>query len=139
MPGGDQAHIRSRSGGGSGDRGQPGTGTATKAAVAVVGLVDQDLRDRDGVTRPLLRAMAARLVRSGRHILFGVGDRYLRLDSTAGSRGLVSVSARATDEWPLLPAATPDSQTSDDRPVDAVVDDVGVECEGPLPRPGLPI
>ena len=54
--------------------------TAARALVAVGAYVAQDLRDRDGVTRPLLRRAALRLVTSRHAAVHRLGDAYLRSD-----------------------------------------------------------
>jgi hypothetical protein len=54
--------------------------TAARALVAVGAYVAQDLRDRDGVTRPLLRRAALRLVTSRHAVMHRLGDAYLHGD-----------------------------------------------------------
>lgn len=54
--------------------------TATRALIAVGAYVAQDLRDADGLTRPLLRRAALRLVLSPQAQLRQLGSAYLRLD-----------------------------------------------------------
>ena len=54
--------------------------TATRALVAVGAYVAQDLRDAEGLTRPLLRRAALRLALSRSAPARRLGDAYLRLD-----------------------------------------------------------
>lgn len=82
-PGCDQ-----RSGAGravSGGKGQSSLGgrTATRALVAVGAYVAQDLRDAEGLTRPLLRRAALRLAVCPSEPVRRIGGAYLRLDPPA--------------------------------------------------------
>ena len=54
--------------------------TATRALVAVGAYVAQDLRDAEGLTRPLLRRAALRLALSRSEPARRLGSAYLRLD-----------------------------------------------------------
>lgn len=54
--------------------------TATRALVAVGAYVVQDVRDAEGLTRPLLRRTALRLALSRREPVRRLGGVYLRLD-----------------------------------------------------------
>jgi hypothetical protein len=73
---------------GSGRRAQGATGSAsglggraaTRALIAVGAYVVQDLRDAQGLTRPLLRRAALLLARSPSQPVRRVGGAYLRLD-----------------------------------------------------------
>jgi hypothetical protein len=56
---------------------------STRALVALGAYVAQDLRDRDGVTRPLLRRAALRFVTSRHVAVHRLGDAYLRRDPAA--------------------------------------------------------
>ena len=87
---------RQRRGGPAGDGARPGRGrrkgnarggesslsgrTATRALVAVGAYVAQDLRDAEGLTRPLLRRAALRLALSPSARVRRLGGAYLRLD-----------------------------------------------------------
>ncbi|MFA4964844.1 MAG: hypothetical protein WC709_04305 [Thermoleophilia bacterium] len=51
--------------------------------MAVGAYVAQDLRDPEGVTRPLLRRTALRMVASGREPVRRLGAAYLRADPPA--------------------------------------------------------
>jgi hypothetical protein len=57
--------------------------TATRALVAVGAYVAQDLRDAEGLTRPLLRRAALRLALSRNEPARRLGGAYLRLDPPA--------------------------------------------------------
>jgi hypothetical protein len=57
--------------------------TATRALVAVGAYVVQDLRDAEGLTRPLLRRAALRLAVSPSQPVRRIGGAYLRLDPPA--------------------------------------------------------
>lgn len=71
------------SGGARDGRGGLGGRTATRALVAVGAYVAQDLRDAEGVTRPLLRRAALRLAVSRSQPARRLGGAYLRLDPPA--------------------------------------------------------
>ena len=79
------------SGGGRGRSGQSsratdsslGGRTATRALIAVGAYVAQDLRDAEGLTRPMLRRAAIRLAFSRRQPVRRLGQAYLRLDPPA--------------------------------------------------------
>ncbi len=64
-------------------RGGLGARTTTRALVAVGAYVAQDLRDAEGVTRPLLRRAALRLAFSRSEPARRLGGAYLRLDPPA--------------------------------------------------------
>jgi hypothetical protein len=57
--------------------------TATRALIAVGTYVAQDLRDAEGLTRPMLRRAAIRLALSRREPARRLGHAYLRLDPPA--------------------------------------------------------
>ena len=57
--------------------------TATRALIAVGAYVAQDLRDAEGLTRPMLRRAAIRLALSRRAPARRLGIAYLRLDPPA--------------------------------------------------------
>jgi len=57
--------------------------TATRALIAVGTYVAQDLRDAEGLTRPMLRRAAIRLALSRREPARRLGKAYLRLDPPA--------------------------------------------------------
>jgi hypothetical protein len=65
---------------GTGGQSSLGSRTATRALIAAGTYVAQDLRDRDGVTRPLLRRAALRMVGSPMKTIRGIGTAYLRGD-----------------------------------------------------------
>ncbi len=69
-----------RNGGGRGNESSLGGRTATRALVAVGAYVAQDLRDAEGLTRPLLRRAALRLALSRSEPARRLGSAYLRLD-----------------------------------------------------------
>lgn len=66
-----------------GNEGSPGGSTTTRALVAVGAFVAQDLRDPEGVARPLLRRTALRMAASGRDPVRRLGAAYLRADPPA--------------------------------------------------------
>ncbi len=57
--------------------------TATRALIAVGTYVAQDLRDAEGLTRPMLRRAAIRLALSRREPVRRLGRAYLRVDPPA--------------------------------------------------------
>lgn len=69
----------------SGRHAESGLGerTATRALIAVGTNVAQDLRDAEGLTRPMLRRAAIRLATSRREPARRLGYAYLRLDPPA--------------------------------------------------------
>jgi hypothetical protein len=77
--------------GGRGRGGQSGRGsesnlggrTATRALIAVGTYVAQDLRDAEGLTRPMLRRAALQLALSRREPARRLGNAYLRMDPPA--------------------------------------------------------
>lgn len=80
-----------------------GTGAATRTLVAVGTCLVNDLRDADGLVRPLLRRAAASLTLSRRYQARRLGNTYLRLDPPA-----------ATDQSiPALPARVADVESED--------------------------
>jgi hypothetical protein len=67
-------------GGGVGDTGSLAGRTTVRAAVALGTYVVQDLRDVEGLTRPMLRRSALRMAASRRGVLRRIGAAYLRAD-----------------------------------------------------------
>ena len=65
------------------DESSLGGRTATRALIAVGAYVAQDLRDAQGLTRPMLRRAAIRLALSRREPARRLGCAYLRLDPPA--------------------------------------------------------
>jgi hypothetical protein len=117
-------HRRQRRGGPACDGGGPGRGpgrqtarggesslggrTTTRALIAAGAYVAQDLRDAEGLMRPMLRRAARRLALSRREPARRLGDAYLRLDPPAPgvdprSTDIIEVSAAAP--FPALAAA----------------------------------
>jgi hypothetical protein len=92
--------------------------------VAVGAYVAQDLRDRDGVTRPLLRRAALRLVTSRHAAVHRLGDTYLRSDPpTPEELAVRQQAAKPLLLPPAQPEKAPDapkSQSAPDAPVGAV-------------------
>jgi hypothetical protein len=66
--------------GGGGEGGRLGGPTATRTFLALASTAAQDLCDRDGVARPLLRRGALRLTTSMRSPVRRLGAEYLRVD-----------------------------------------------------------
>ena len=80
--GGGRGSGRHGSGTQTGD-GSPGAYTATRALMAVGAYVVHDLRDPDGVARPLLRRAALRMVASRQDAFRRIGGAYLHRDPPA--------------------------------------------------------
>lgn len=72
-----------RKDGARGSESSLGGRTGTRALVAIGAYVVQDLRDAEGLTRPLLRRAALRLALSRREPVRRLGSAYLRLDPPA--------------------------------------------------------
>lgn len=116
--GGRNARGRRNVWGGESSRGGR---TTTRALIAVGAYVAQDLRDAEGMMRPLLRRAAIRLALSRREPARRLGDAYLRLDPPAPGtdprrRDVIEVSATTS---PAALAAAPGAEhlvTGDDRP-----------------------
>ena len=110
--------LRDGSGAGRGRRGQSarssesslGGRTTTRALIAVGTYVAQDMRDAEGLMRPMLRRAAIRLALSRREPARRLGDAYLRLDPPAPEvdpRRTDAIEVSATPR-PAL-AAAPDA------------------------------
>jgi hypothetical protein len=87
--------------------------TATRALVAVGAYVAQDLRDPDGVTRPMLRRAALRMVASRQAPIRRLGSAYLRSDPPAPEelpQGRPVIETRQL--LPGDPATEPDRESS---------------------------
>lgn len=82
-PGCGQRSSSGRAAGGGKGQSSLGGRTTTRALVAVGAYVVQDLRDAEGLTRPLLRRAALRLALSPSEPVRRVGGAYLRLDPPA--------------------------------------------------------
>jgi hypothetical protein len=82
-PGCGQRSSSGRAAGGGKGQSSLGGRTTTRALVAVGAYVVQDLRDAEGLTRPLLRRAALRLAMSPSEPVRRVGGAYLRLDPPA--------------------------------------------------------
>jgi hypothetical protein len=80
-------HGRGRRADARGGGSSLGGRTATRALVALGTYVAQDLRDAEGLTRPLLRRAAFRLALSRREPARRLGGAYLRLDPLAAGEG----------------------------------------------------
>jgi len=83
--------------------------TTTRALIAAGAYVAQDLRDAEGLMRPMLRRAAIRLALSPRGPARRLGDAYLRLDPPAPGtdprrRDVIEVGAASS---PLAIAAVP--------------------------------
>jgi len=87
--------------------GSLGGRTATRALIAVGAYVAQDLRDAEGLTRPMLRRAAIRLALSRREPARRLGYAYLRLDPPAPKTLPAGVEViDATSASPPRPAIT---------------------------------
>jgi hypothetical protein len=113
MPRGSQRKVRlrlrgSRAGGCGGGGGggaswvsrRESRTVTTSTAIALATEVVHDLRDADGLLRPLLRSAAARLAESRRLGIGRVGQQYLRLDPPLPAAGAAGTPLRT-------PAALP--------------------------------
>jgi hypothetical protein len=94
--------------------------TTTRALIAAGTYVAQDLRDAEGLMRPMLRRAAIRLALSRRQPARRLGDAYLRLDPPAPGmdpRRRDVIEVRAATPPPGI-AAAPDAEspvTEDER------------------------
>ncbi len=88
-----------------------GERTAARALVALGTYVAQDLRDAEGLTRPLLRRAALGLALSSRHGARQLGGAYLRLDppnpAEVDRHLVVDVTAAAPPALPSVPEGEP--------------------------------
>ncbi len=104
----------SGAGRGRGSESSLGGRTATRALIAVGTYVAQDLRDAEGLTRPMLRRAAIRLALSRRETARRLGHAYLRLDPPAPESLPAGVevidAAKASSPRPAL-ASAPDEST----------------------------
>jgi hypothetical protein len=103
------------------------TRTAMRAVIAAGTYVAQDVRDRDGLTRPMLRRTALRMVLSRQTALRRLGAAYLRADPPAPEE----LPAGASRAAPLPSAKAHDGQVIDVDPLtvseaDAAEDGSGV-------------
>jgi len=105
-----------------GGKGQSSLGgrTTTRALVAVGAYVVQDLRDAEGLTRPLLRRAALRLAVSPSQPVRRIGGAYLRLDPPAPEelpvrRDVIDVRPPGTRSLPS-PGAGTDPAAGPQRP-----------------------
>lgn len=97
---------------GRGARGQGSLGsrTATRALVAAATYVVQDLRDPDGLTRPMLRRAALRLAASPRKAIRQIGTAYPRSDPPQPDELVVGPEPPRLE----LPAGAPAKAPGDD-------------------------
>ena len=84
-----------------------GARTAKRALLAAGAYVAQDLRDRDGVTQPLLRRAALRMVVSRQAAIRRVGSAYLRSDPPAPQELPEARAAEPLQLPPGKPGETP--------------------------------
>lgn len=96
---------RGRGGGQGAGNGESSLGgrTTTRALIAAGTSVAQDLRDAEGLMRPMLRRAALRLASSRREPARRLGNAYLRLDPPAPDedprrRDVIEVSAASRPE-----------------------------------------
>jgi hypothetical protein len=128
MPTGSQRKVRlrfrgGRTGGGGGRGGDgaswaSGRGSrtaATSTAIALATEVVHDLRDPDGLLRPLLRSVAARLAESRRLGIGRTGERYLRLDPPLPGAGAAGTTLRTPTAVPQDTGAGPRGGTLDEQ------------------------
>lgn len=81
--------------------------TATRALVAVGAYVAQDLRDAEGLTRPLLRRAALHLALSPHEAVRRIGGAYLRLDPPSPDQTAAGHSASRRPPAPPLGLPAP--------------------------------
>jgi hypothetical protein len=111
-----------RSGGGRGrgkstDDSSLATRTAVRAVIAAGTYVAQDVRDRDGLTRPMLRRAAVRMAVCGQPALRRLGTAYLRTDPPAPEELPTRASAALpADLRPLPLPASPEQPVVDVKP-----------------------
>lgn len=86
--------------------------TATRTLLAVGAYAARDLRDPDGVARPLLRRAALRLTVCPSRQLRRVGDAYLRSDPPSRDELAARSSAFVIDAAPGAPAGAGDAPAS---------------------------
>lgn len=112
--------------GGGGECGRLGGPTATRTFLALASTAAQDLCDRDGVARPLLRRGALRLTTSVRTPVRRLGAEYLRVDPPTPEEVARSASLpRRTEASPIgRTEATP------------TIGDADVKRRALLPAPG---
>ena len=80
--------------------------TTTRALVAVGAYVVQDVRDAEGLTRPLMRRSALRLALSRREPVPRLGGTYLRLDppepsELPGKADVIEATGSSSPPWAL--------------------------------------
>ena len=98
---------------GTGSAGQTSVGrTATRTLLAVGAYAARDLRDPDGVARPLLRRAALRLTVCPSRQLRRVGDAYLRSDPPSPDELATAAPALVIDAAPGVPAGAGDAPAS---------------------------
>lgn len=95
--------------GAPGDEKSLATRTALRAAIAAGTCVVQDMRDRDGLTRPMLRRAALRMAVCAQPALRRIGSAYLRSDPPAPEElpapaQSIPVTASQPLELPAAPA-----------------------------------
>ena len=94
--------------------------TATRALIAVGTYVAQDLRDAEGLTRPMLRRAAIRLALSRREPARRLGCAYLRLDPPAPGAHPAGVevieATRASSPHPAIKSAPVESFPGGEEP-----------------------
>ena len=122
MPAGSQRKVRLRSrggrcgGGGTSWVSGRGSRTVTRSiALALATEVVNDVRDPDGLLRPLLRSAAARLAESRRLGIDRVGRQYLRLDPPLPASGAAGTPLRTPTTLPQDAGAGPPAGTLDEQ------------------------
>jgi hypothetical protein len=83
-------------GGGSWSSGRGSRTVTTSATLALASGVVHDLRDPDGILRPLLRSVAVRLAESRGWGIDRVGREYLRLDPPSPAAGAATTVLQTT-------------------------------------------
>ena len=140
MPAGSQRKVRLRSrGGGGGASWVSGRGSRTvtrSIALALATEIVNDVRDPDGLLRPLLRSAAARLAESRRLGIGRVGQQYLRLDPPLPGAGAAGTPLRTPAALADDAAIGPRGGTLDEQGAsDDIVEGEVIEEDNEDPRP----
>jgi hypothetical protein len=100
------------------------TRTAVRAVIAAGTYVAQDVRDRDGLTRPMLRRAALRMAICRQEALRRLGTAYLRADPPAAEE-LSASKARVlpAEVRRLVPPPSGDGQVIDVDPATVIEDE----------------
>jgi hypothetical protein len=110
--------------------------TVARSLATLGTCIVQDLRDRDGLARPLLRRAAVRMVTSRQQTIRHVGTAYLRGDPPTPEE--LAVGTSPPEEQRQLPPAGPRSRLA--AGVEACdVDEIGSDEDGSPPEGAAPV